>query len=176
MFLRIVQRQRDNIAISIRRVANLLARFVRTHVIVLEAFAGLSFIVFGNVKVNVGFVVGVVRGEVAFDAPDLAAVCGEEVFELPTGDRGWDGGIQAVRFAVLHVLFLVLDCLTGRAQEGDVETRVVGGVERVVDGRRRELEDHVATRVGHGVPVRQKGVGVDQGQVGVPGVLGLVPC
>jgi len=176
MFLRVMQRKRHNIAVGIAGVADLLARLVRTHVIVFEAFARLAFVVFGNVEVDVCFVCGVVRGEVAFDAPDLGLVGGEEVFELPAGDRGWDGGVQAVRFAIFHVLFLVLDCLAGWAEEGDVQTRVVGWVERVVDRGCGELEDHVAAGVGHGVPVWEKRVGVHEGQVGVPGVLGLVPC
>jgi len=157
-----MQRKRNNVAVGIAGVTNLLARLVGTHVIVFEAFARLAFVVFGDVEVDVCFVGGVVRGEVAFDAADLVLVGGEEVFELPAGDWGWDGGVQAVRFAVFHVLFLVLDCLAGGTQEGDVETRVVGWVEWVVDGGCGELEDHVAAGVGHGVPVWEEWVGVHE--------------
>jgi len=171
-----MQRKRHNIAVGIAGVAHLLARLVGTHVVVFEAFARLAFVVFGDVEVDVRFVGGVVRGEVAFNAADLVLVRGEEVFELPTGDRGWDGGVQAMRFAVFHVLFLVLDCLAGGTEERDVETRVVGWVERVVDRGCGELEDHVAAGVGHGVPVWEEWVGVHESQVRVPGVLGLVPC
>jgi len=176
MFLRVMQCKRNNVAVGIAWVADLLARLVRTYVVVFEAFARLAFVVFGDVEVDVCFVGGVVGGEVAFDAADFVLVGGEEVFELPARNRGWDGGVQTVGFAVFHVLFLVLDCLAGWAEQGDVETWVVGWVEWVVDRGCGELEDHVAASIGHSVPVWEQWVGVHEGQVGVPGVLGLVPC
>jgi len=162
MFLRVMQRKRNNVAVRIARVADLLARLVGTDVVVFKAFARLALVVFGDVEVDVCFVGGVVCSEVAFDAADLVPVGGEEVFELPTGNGWWDGGVQAVGFAVFHVLFLVLDCLTGGTEERDVETRVVGWIEWVVDWGCGELEDHVAAGVGHGVPVWKEWVGVHE--------------